>query len=119
MPTTHEHIAKAQAFERVLTVFDDQNPDHWDWIVTVAFYAALHWVDSYLASHGHHPQNHRVRNHLIAMLPIRGDYSELYVLSRQARYGAGHLERDEALRARDHLLPQIRQWIHGQIGWTP
>jgi hypothetical protein len=30
MPTVSEHIAKAEAFGRVLAIFDEGNPDHWD-----------------------------------------------------------------------------------------
>ncbi|MCS7265227.1 MAG: hypothetical protein NZ805_10390 [Armatimonadetes bacterium] len=111
MPTTHEHVEKAESFERVLLNFDDQNPDHWDWIAIIAFYAALYWIDAFLATQGRHLTNHRTRNQLVAFLPVHGDYSELYVLSRQARYEAGHLEQDEAIRARDFLLSQIRQWV--------
>ncbi len=119
MPAFHEHIAKAQSIERALMNLDDQNADLWDWIAVVAFYAALHWVDAFLATLGRHPLNHRSRGQLVAILPIYGDYVELYVLSRQARYDAGHLERDEAMRARDFLLPQIRQWVQRQISGVP
>ncbi|MCS7187292.1 MAG: hypothetical protein RMK89_10110 [Armatimonadota bacterium] len=119
MPTTHEHVDKAEPFERVLLDLDDQNPDHWDWITVIAFYAALHWVDAFLATQNRHSMNHRARNQSVAFLPFYGDYGELYVLSRQARYEAGHLEQDEAIRARDFLLSQIRQWVQQQISSTP
>ncbi|MCC6038288.1 MAG: hypothetical protein LM632_08815 [Armatimonadetes bacterium] len=119
MPTVSEHIAKAEAFERVLAIFDEGNPDHWDWIAVVAFYAALHWVDAYLATQGRHPQNHRERHNALAFLPIRSDYGELYVVSRQARYEGGHIDYHEAIRMRDQLLPIIRQWVQGQLGGVP
>lgn len=119
MPTVSEHVAKAEAFERVLAIFDEGNPDHWDWIAVVAFYAALHWADAYLATQGRHPQNHRERHNALAFLPIRSDFGELYVVSRQARYESGHIGYDEALRMRDRLLPLIRQWVRQQLGMMP
>jgi len=119
MPTVSEHIAKAEAFERVLVIFDEGNPDHCDWIVVVAFYAALHWVDAYLAVLGNHPQNHRERNLIVTLLPIAFEYSLLYSTSRRARYEAGHVSRGRAIQSRDQLLPIIRQWVQGQLGGVP
>lgn len=119
MPAVHEHIAKAQAFERVLAIFDDSNPDHWDWIAIVAFYVSLHWLDAFLATLGWHPREHRTRNQLAAMLVIGSVYADLYVASRQARYRAGHIPQDEALRMRDHNLPTVRQRVQGAIGFAP
>ncbi|MFN3420813.1 MAG: hypothetical protein ACK40X_03700 [Armatimonadota bacterium] len=120
MPAIREHVAKAQSIERVLTVLDDQNPDHWDWIAIVAFYAALHWVDAFLAAQGSHPQNHRERNRLVNLLvPANLAYGILYSASRRARYEAEHISRQKALQCRDQLLPQIRQWVQRQIGYVP
>lgn len=119
MPTVSEHIAKAEAFERVPAIFDEGNPDHWDWIAVVAFYAALHWVDAYLATQGRHPQNHRERNLIVTLLPIAFEYSLLYSTSRRARYEAGHVSRGRAIQSRDQLLPIIRQWVQGQLGGVP
>jgi hypothetical protein len=119
MPTVSEHIAKAEAFERVLVIFDEGNPDHCDWIAVVAFYAALHWVDAYLAVLGNHPQNHRERNLIVTLLPIAFEYSLLYSTSRRARYEAGHVSRGRAIQSRDQLLPIIRQWVQGQLGSVP
>lgn len=62
---------------------------HADWIVTLAFYKALHAVDSYLAHKWKiHPNNHQnrhmhVRQHLSN---IYGDYSALFSASLKARY---------------------------------
>lgn len=120
MPTIREHIDKAESFERVLTTFDGSNPDHWDWIAIVAFYAALHWVDAFLATYGNHPQNHRERNRLVnLLLPTNLAYGILYSTSRRARYEAGHISQQRALQCRDQLLPQIRQWVQQQISGVP
>ena len=64
-------------------------PHHADWIVTLAFYKALHAVDSYLADKCKiHPSNHvdrrkHVQRHLGC---IHGEYYALYHASMKARY---------------------------------
>lgn len=62
---------------------------HADWVVTLAFYKALHAVDSYLAHKWKiHPNNHRDRHmHVRQRLSnIYGDYSTLFSASLKARY---------------------------------
>jgi hypothetical protein len=60
------------------------------WAVAVLFYAALHWVDAYLAALGHHPGDHLVRNGFVArdstLRPIARHYLQLYNRSIDARY---------------------------------
>ena len=64
---------------------------HADWIVTLAFYKALHAVDSFLATKSIHPQGHKgrkgrnesVKQHL---KKIYARYSALYSASINARY---------------------------------
>ena len=70
-------------------------PQHADWIVTLAFYKALHAVDSYLATLGIHPKVHTNKNksgrnqyvqqHLSS---IHQKYSVLFDASKRARYEA-------------------------------
>ena len=91
MPSKHLHQKKQS---RTLLALSDlqasQNRSHHaDWIVTLAFYKALHAVDSYLADKCKiHPSNHvdrhkHVQRHLGF---IHGEYSALYYASMKARY---------------------------------
>ena len=57
MPPRKAHEDKARSIERMLSLLDDHNADHWDWVVTLAFYAALHWLDATFADGGLHPSN--------------------------------------------------------------
>lgn len=62
-----------------------------DWAVTVLFYAALQYVDAYLArKHNSHPGNHGERGRMILSDPtaraIRTSYRRLQEYSRDARY---------------------------------
>mgnify|MGYP005845172629 CR=1 FL=1 len=97
--------------ERVLPLLDEHKSDHWDWLAIIAFYAALHWLDSYLAHQGLHPSNHRERNRAAQVLPIWDEYYELYAVSRIARYEAGHVPQQIAVRMRDQNLPAVRIWV--------
>jgi len=49
MPAQNAHEEKARSIERVLPVLNELQANHWDWIAVLAFYAALHWLDAYLA----------------------------------------------------------------------
>ena len=52
MPTTQEHQDKQSMTELARSDLEQSpnNPQHADWIVTLAFYKALHAVDSYFAN---------------------------------------------------------------------
>ena len=96
MPTKQEHIDKQSWIQFTLSDLEQsQNKSqHADWIVTIAFYKALHAIDSYFAKQGidgkGHNKNHRIRdrqvqNHLGRIYP---QYRALYRASRRARYDA-------------------------------
>ena len=110
MPTRDAHEDKARSIERALQVLHDSNADHWDWLATFAFYAALHWLDAHFADRGLHPSNHRNRNRAAQGLPIWDEYYELYAASRIARYEAGRLPQHVAVSMRDRNLPVVRSW---------
>ena len=92
MPTTQEHQDKQSMTELARSDLEQSpnNPQHADGIVTLAFYKALHAVDSYFAKRGIHPKGHvernqHVQNHLSI---IYLEYDGLYKASRRARYDA-------------------------------
>ena len=92
MPTTQEHVEKQNSI-RITPSYLQQSQNrsqHADWIVTLAFYKALHAVDSYLVkqgldSAGHSKRNRHVQNYL---QDISEEYNALYRASRRARYDA-------------------------------
>ena len=63
MPETQAHQNKQNRTHLALSdIQQSQNSRHHaDWIVTLAFYKALHAVDSYLAKLDIHPKGHRKR----------------------------------------------------------
>ena len=65
-------------------------PEHNDWLVTAAFYAALHAVDTLLLIKGHSTHSHGSRNAILSqtrqLMAVNRAYRPLYDLSRTVRY---------------------------------
>lgn len=65
-------------------------PKHNDWLVTAAFYTALHAVDALLLAKGHSTHSHSSRNAILSQtrqfLAVYRSYQPLYMLSRTVRY---------------------------------
>jgi len=74
--------------------FISQIPGHYaDWIVTVAFYTALHAVEAILTADGARPRSSHKDRHTILQAErryqkIHEDYCTLYDLALVARYSA-------------------------------
>ncbi len=68
MPPRDQHIQRAvdneDFYHRRL---DLREPIDRSWGVVVLFYAALHWVDAYLATKNIHPADHHVRDQYVGM----------------------------------------------------
>jgi len=89
------HLRKAHHNENFLKMVQANDPGpsflYADWLVTIAFYIALHFVDAKLARRTPplHPQRHPVRNNYVSrFLPpdVARDYLYLYNKSMIARY---------------------------------
>lgn len=97
MPSKHIHQQKQSNTLLALSNLkaSENRARHADWIVTLAFYRALHAVDSYLADKCEiHPFNHGNRHmHVQQQLScIQGEYSVLFYASMKARYRKGTYE---------------------------
>jgi hypothetical protein len=99
MPTTQLHQDKQSRTELARSELEQsQNSlQHADWIVTLAFYRALHAVDSYFAKLGIHPKGHRGRSQYVQnyLESINERYLALYRASITARY-EGDTYRDDS-----------------------
>lgn len=91
MPTEAEHRAQALRNEQFLRGLQSSSTQYADWVVTVAFYAAVHLVEARLAKLGIHSPDHDKRNSYVTILsefkPVYREYMELYFFSLQSRYG--------------------------------
>ena len=93
MPDAATHREQAEHNLRMSDSMD--RAAYGDWAATVLFYAALHYVDSFLArTLNYHPSNHADRDkqiHTIHPLrKIRVEYRELKDSSHNARYSPPH-----------------------------
>ena len=114
-----KHIAQAEKNERLYEVL--LGTEFNDWAVTALFYAALHYVDAYIASStGVSPSNHSARNYLVDSVPSLTDisraYSDLYRLSRDVRYEIFSVSTDATLRVRSQRFDPIRAHIRALLG---
>ena len=114
MPGTPVHINQAQHKEEFFLSFD--RTVYSDWAITVLFYAALHYVDAFLAHVGiRNPGGHSNREQYIQsrpeLQPIYNEYSRLKNRSASARYYARRFSPEEIERCRNQDLENIKQRI--------
>jgi hypothetical protein len=97
MPTPQQHEIQVQDNRRLLqALWQNRRSAFPDWVVTVAFYTAVHLVEGYLGrpafngGKGYHSIDHSARNGFVSMVTelkaINGDYQELYNRSLDSRY---------------------------------
>jgi hypothetical protein len=91
MPSRNDHETQWNSNHQLLAQLERQNYFS-DWIVTVAFYTALHSLERFLALRNKHPHDHLDRkNILLIYAPQLGqqilrDYLDMYNMSIAARY---------------------------------
>jgi hypothetical protein len=88
VPQPEEHERWAQYNESFARSLKHNWPT---WTAVAAFYAALHYVDSYLRGDAgwnppRHEENHRARNDLVRKYPGLSPYLRLYHWGHDARY---------------------------------
>lgn len=92
MPTTEEHLAIAKRNEATLAYLLEKVREHSEWVATVAFYTALHYVEAVFFHdlNGTHGHNHESRDRLLKCTKryenIYRHYRPLWEASVVARY---------------------------------
>ena len=109
MPRQEEHIEKARYNEQFFSSFNLDTTPFLDWVVNGIFYSALHYLDSYLASKGENPGEHRERIRLIQGDPKLGQlifyhYMSLRDDSEEGRYNMKVFLPDEIT---NDILPSL------------
>ena len=86
-----------------------------DWVVTGIYYAALHYIESYLALLNRHPRSNEYRERMFQELkeltPIYPDFRTLKDYSQGARYDLQRFSRDEVEDMIKNELADIRNHI--------
>ena len=107
MPTTQEHLARAQQNVRFAESFDLKTTPYLDWVVTAYFYAALHLVDALLWRKDRlNPELHEHRRDYVRqkwyLRAISGEYRSLKDHSEDARY---RLITITSVRVNENIIP--------------
>jgi len=107
VPQRHEHLARARGNEELAKTLDRSKGLCVDWAITMLFYAAVHYIDAYLAFSGSRPKNHQQRDNAVehngSLAPIWNDYRRLKDLSEEARYQIASYHEGKLKIADEHL----------------
>jgi hypothetical protein len=111
MPTAEQHRQQAEHNKAFVQSFDLDTSPYLDWVVTAAFYTALHLVEWFLKTRelaGR--RDHHLRDAYIARMDelrsIYFDYTELKFQSEAGRYECATFSPDIL---RHDLLPRLAQ----------
>ncbi len=99
MPDALSHLRQAQHNRDLITTLDPSSTRFLDWIVTAAFYVALHRIEAWFAGKGFHFETHTQRDDWLGKTRelrrvVWPRYKELEFQSRQARYQCVTFDRD-------------------------
>jgi hypothetical protein len=90
VPTKEEHVTKADGNATLALSLKLDNQTRIDWALTILFYAALHYVDAYLAKSHVNLRSHTTRDNALGrdkhLRPIYKQYSDLKFFGYNARY---------------------------------
>lgn len=92
MASAQSHHAQYRQNREFAHSLLQQETPRYDWVVTIAFYAALHLVDKVIVSKNQSvkPDDHKTRNFLVGTVQelkqIRTQYMSLQQMSHQSRY---------------------------------
>ena len=122
MPRSLEHLKQAEHNQELLKSLDLDNSPFLDWAATIAFYAALHYVEAWFAvqgtgmHHTKHEQRNRAMNQVDEFRPIVWpNYRTLQDRSHDARYKCTHPSKNrvqyEILPSLDSLEKEIRRLL--------
>ena len=90
MPDENAHSRQAVHNREFIDFLDIDCTNYLDWVVTAIFYAAVHYIESFLARYGAHPISHGNRCNAMSrfapLKPVFKDYSDLHFQSERSRY---------------------------------
>lgn len=115
---THLQIAKEN--EHALAAIQTESGVGRGWAATIAFYAAVHYVEAFLATKGRHSVDHRTRdsglNENDETRAIYPEFSELKSLSFTARYQGKYPSRQELDTVVSPSLARVREELLKHFG---
>ena len=117
MPTVQQHLTWAERNERFAESISSLPVRYPDWEITSLFYAALHYVDAFLATQMEFPKSHKRRLDAIASISsVKEDYSSLYERSMDARYRMVSFTTESADAIRGGPFSRVKDVIMTLLG---
>lgn len=109
--TSSQHVRRAQHNEQFAQHFDLETTPYRDWVVTAYFYAAVHWIDAYLAQVNQRAGDHaarfnRINNDVPELTPISRTYRKLFSYSLNVRYELVEFSPSDV---RSMVIPKMRE----------
>lgn len=103
MPSAEAHLTQYNSNRQVLSELMNLDSQPNDWVITVAFYSALHIVGKAIAENiGQEFQSHQTRNKFIEtnkmFESIAAEYIAMYTESRRARYHCANIKQKTVTR---------------------
>jgi len=91
LPSRDEHVQKAKGNETFAASIRPENQTSIDWTLVVLFYAAVHYVEAYLAKHlAMHVRSHTTRDRYVGresnLKKVFSAYGHLKFYGYNARY---------------------------------
>ncbi len=116
MPDTESHVSRYKHNLDVLKSPELCKPENRDWAITVAFYAAVHIIESYFAKNDQHCSSHSRRNKMVnceknlKKMSVPARYLTLYNQSIRSRYACVPITKkdlDDAINALRFIQQKI------------
>jgi hypothetical protein len=99
VPNKTQHLLIAKSNELFFASLDLTDGAHRGWASTVAFYAALHYIEAFFFVKGRHSPDHRTRDGYMIQftetMNIYDDFCELKAISTRARYHGRYPDRND------------------------
>jgi hypothetical protein len=118
VPQRHEHLKKADETESLALALKSNIPVCVDWAIIMLFYAALHYIDAFLAGKNLHPLDHSKRDEEIenngTIADVYRDYRRLKDMSRAARYEIANFGADSLEIAKSRLV-KIKTFLSARL----
>lgn len=107
MPSSEKHLNQYLSNKDTLEKLSNLENPPYDWMVTIAFYSALHLIENILASQNKHFSGHTERNLHVQnedfFSGIASEYRALYRDSRKSRYDCGNITVGKANSSLNYL----------------
>lgn len=118
MPDRNAHLKRAHDNEEFARSLELDQGFYVDWAITFLFYAAVHYIDAYLALKPYHPPSHHHRDTEIqrngSLNQIWNDYRRLKDLSESARYEIANYHRSD-FRAVEARFGRIKNYVSSRL----